>query len=193
MPKTGLSPDELRTRALDEALSQTRKHGFEKVRLSSVAKALGLGHAALYPYFRNKEALFDAVVQRWLEEIDQKVTATLITEQIAEAKIVDWFAARYREKRVGAVADPELYRAYNLAVAADQTSAARHWSRIAAQLTTLVQEAGLGAEREVNLLLDAMQAYNHPALITSHAAIDRTEDLKQLLELIITGLKTKGA
>lgn len=191
MPKTLLANDEMRDRALDVALDLMRGQGFEKVRLSKVAKAIGVSHAALYTYFADRAALLDDVIQRWLEEIDEQATKAAARDVQPETKLINWFLARYEDKRKRAKSDPELYRAYNFAVVEHKNSATRHWARMTAQLTSLMREAGLGEEREAMILLDAMQAYNHPALIAAQADKDRTEDIIRLLGLIVTGLKVE--
>ena len=68
MPRTAASPLQVRGTAIDITLAHIRHHGFEKVRLSEVAREMGLSHAALYAHFADKAALLDAVSERWLDE-----------------------------------------------------------------------------------------------------------------------------
>lgn len=191
MPKTGLSSEQMRCKAVSVTLDMMREQGFEKVRLSNVARAIGISHAALYAHFKDKEALLDAVIQDWLEDIDKRAAAALTTTDDHEGKVVKWFLARYQEKRQRALTDPEMYRAYNLAAAGDKASAAHHFARMRAQLADLLNDAGLGNEKEAALLLDAMQAYNHPALIVARSDIDQTDNIRALLKIFFLGLKNK--
>jgi AcrR family transcriptional regulator len=193
VPKTGLSPDDLREKALDVALEQMRVHGFEKVRLSAVARAMGVSHAALYAYFTDKEALLDGVTERWLAYLDQRTAAVLAAEDSAEAKLRNWFLLRYAEKRAKALSDPEPYRAYAHAASAEKAFFAGHLAQVLGQLTALLRQAGLGGEAEARLLYDAMIAFNHPAMIIAQARQDRTEDLKTMLDLMMAGLRAKPA
>jgi AcrR family transcriptional regulator len=71
MPRTGLSHQELKLAVLDAAEATIRRHGIEKSRLVDVAKSVGVNHALLYRLFADKEALMDAVSERWLGHIDQ--------------------------------------------------------------------------------------------------------------------------
>ncbi len=51
MPRTGMTAQQIRAKAIDITLACMRKHGFEKVRLSDVAKDLGVSHPAHYAHF----------------------------------------------------------------------------------------------------------------------------------------------
>lgn len=189
MPRTGLTPEEMRGKALDVALRLMREQGYEKVRLSGVARVIGVSHAALYAHFEDKEALLDGVTQRWLNEINAKSAEVLTRDGPAEVRLREWFRVRYDEKRRLARSDPEPWRAYDFATAARKGLAARHLADAKAQLMVLVREAGLGGEPEAAILLDAMQAFTHPTLIAAQAEVDRTEDLGRLLGLMIAGLE----
>ena len=61
MPRTGLTASEIKEKAIDLTIEKMRANGFDKVRLTDVAKSLGVSHAALYSHFKDKTALFDAV------------------------------------------------------------------------------------------------------------------------------------
>ena len=60
MPRTGLSPEKARQRAVEIAVARIRENGFVKLRLADVAREMGVSHAALYAHFRDKAALLDA-------------------------------------------------------------------------------------------------------------------------------------
>ena len=73
MPRTGLTQAELRSAALDAAEAAIRRYGIDKCRLVDVAKQLGVSHAALYKLFRDKNALMDAVSDRWLLDTEAEL------------------------------------------------------------------------------------------------------------------------
>lgn len=54
--------EELRTRILEAALAEFAAHGYPATTMSNIAARAGTGAAALYRYYENKEALFDAVL-----------------------------------------------------------------------------------------------------------------------------------
>jgi AcrR family transcriptional regulator len=58
-------PDEI----LDAALQVFTETGFAAARVEDVAKAAGLSKGAVYLYFDSKEALFEALVRRFAEQV----------------------------------------------------------------------------------------------------------------------------
>lgn len=46
-----------------------QKHGYQKVTMDDVAKAIGKGRSSLYYYYKNKDEVFDAVVAAEINEI----------------------------------------------------------------------------------------------------------------------------
>ena len=74
MPRTGLTASEIRQKAIDATMARMREDGFDKVRLTDIARELGLSHAALYAHFADRTALLDAVSEQWLSAIDTSRT-----------------------------------------------------------------------------------------------------------------------
>src|ERR1700759_2718896 len=107
MPKTGLSPDEIREKAIASTIARMRRHGFEKVSLVDVAADLGLSHAALYSYFADKAALLDAVSERWLRAMDDELEKIVHRDRDPLLKIHDWFMRLHQMKREKVQHDPE--------------------------------------------------------------------------------------
>src|SRR5689334_12255130 len=120
MPRTGLTPAELRTRAIDVALERIRAHGFEKVRLTDVARELGVSHVALYAHFASKEALLDAVLEEWLEETTAALEAVCASSRKPLQKLEQWFLTQYTLKRERALNDRSVYAAFALASSANK-------------------------------------------------------------------------
>jgi len=47
------------------ALKIIKQKGFHKARMSDIAKEAGISYGLVYHYFKNKEDLFDAILNRW--------------------------------------------------------------------------------------------------------------------------------
>ena len=193
MPRTGLTAGEIREKAVDATLARMREHGFEKVRLSEVARDLGISHAALYAHFANKAALLDAVTERWLDETDARLEAVCGAAGEPLGKIRTWFVAAYRLKRARVSRDPELYRAFDVATALGKPYVAAHLATANRQLVGLVEEAGAalsGAcpQRQATLLLTATTAFHHPTLMAEHVGEDREPLLERVLDAVLAGI-----
>lgn len=195
MPKTGLSPDEIREKAIASTIARMRRHGFEKVSLVDVAADLGLSHAALYSYFADKAALLDAVSERWLRSMDEELGKIVEQERDPLLKIRDWFLKLHRLKRDKVRQDPELFKSFNLASEAMKPFVIAHLENIRQQTTTLVKEAMTAekihkgsAEKIAEILREAMVGFSHPKLVLQYLEENREPLLKQTLETVLNGL-----
>jgi TetR/AcrR family transcriptional regulator len=71
------NPEETRRRILDAAEAEFARKGYDGTRLRDVALAVGVHHALLHHYFKDKEGLFRAVLERALEGVSSKAFAVL--------------------------------------------------------------------------------------------------------------------
>ncbi len=193
MPRTGMTAQEVRARATDITLAHMRRHGFEKVRLIDVAKDLGVSHAALYTHFADKNALLDAVTERWLDEADALLETICSAKKDPLQKIRDWFLTLYRVKRERVLRDPELYRAFDMAASLRKPFVIAHLATVNRQLVGLVEEAAgaLGSDapqRQAALLYEATSAFHHPKLMAEHFEENREPLLKRILDAMLTGM-----
>jgi AcrR family transcriptional regulator len=195
MPKTGLSPDEIREKAIASTIARMRRHGFEKVSLVDVAADLGLSHAALYSYFADKAALLDAVSERWLRSMDDELQKIADQERDPLLKIQDWFLKLHRLKREKVRHDPELFKSFNLAAEARKPFVVAHMENMRRQTTALVKEAMAAekvrkgsAEKAAEILREAMMGFSHPKLVVQFLEENREPLLKQTLEVMLNGL-----
>lgn len=194
MPRTGLSAADLREKAIAAALARMRRIGFDKVRLSDVARDIGVSHAALYAHFTDKAALLDAVTERWLGEI--AVTAAVVAEAGGgpDERAVEWLVALYRMKRTRALDDPEPHRAFDMASALAKPFVAAHLDRLLSQLAGLLKAAepaidDAEAARRARLVYRATTAFHHPSLVAQTAADDLEPELRALSALLLRGLR----
>jgi len=49
----------------EAALKIIKQKGFHKARMSDISKEAGISYGLVYHYFKNKEDLFDAIINRW--------------------------------------------------------------------------------------------------------------------------------
>jgi AcrR family transcriptional regulator len=195
MPKTGLSPDEIREKAIASTIVRMRRHGFEKVSLVDVAADLGLSHAALYSYFADKAGLLDAVSERWLHSIDDELKKIVDQDRDPLLKIHDWFLKLHRLKREKVRHDPELYKSFNVVSEAMKPFVVAHLENMRRQMTALVKEAMAAekirkgsAEKASEILREAMTGFIHPKLVVQYLEENREPLLKQTLEAVLNGL-----
>lgn len=197
MPRTGLSAEEIKTRATDVALARMRLLGVDKVRITDVAKELGVSHAALYAHFTDKAALLDAVTERWLCEIEQALAVVASAGGDPATRMHQWLVRLYQMKRKRALDDPEPHRAFDVAAALDKPFIIAHLNNLLRQLAGLFKEAGAkfdgDADLNARLIYTTTAAYHHPTLVAQTAHTDHEPMLRQIIKLTLLGMHRSTA
>lgn len=196
MPRTGLTAEQLKEKAIDHALLHMRQVGFNKVRLSDIAKELGVSHAALYSHFADKSALFDAVCERWLVEFDDDQEKLCTEKKSGDAlqRLTQWFMQLHKMKIAKVKNDPELFKALNFSTEVEKPFVQKHLATMRRQLGVIVGQAiesNLIADKDANqivtLLMESTMSFHHPAMVAMYGATDREKLLKQVLETMYLG------
>lgn len=195
MPRTGLTSEEIKEKALQITEEKIRHYGFEKFRLTDIAKELKVSHAALYNHFPDKAALLDAISERWLTRMD--TILKLITQKKASPRqlIIEWFLTYHELKREKVLKDPEIFKTFNMAAELLKPFILKHLHNLNEQLLTLVEKAiAAGEIREkspekvVQILLEATVSFHHPRMVLDHKDEKRELLLHKLIEVLLDGL-----
>src|SRR6476620_5660341 len=79
-----------RDRIVEVAREVFREHGYD-ASLDEVAKRAGVGPGTLYRHFPNRDALLDAIMQSWVERVEEAVEKTLAYEGSPRDLLLGWF------------------------------------------------------------------------------------------------------
>jgi AcrR family transcriptional regulator len=131
------------TRLLDIAAEHLRRAGYERLRVVAVAADAGMSHANVYRYFPSKEILADAVLARWLKEIERAVMAAAGAPDPADDKLERMLSLIAQGYRAKLVEDPKLFAVFAEAARDDRVLARRHRTRIRDLLERALDE-GIG-------------------------------------------------
>lgn len=196
MPKTGMTCTEIREKAVQYAEDRIRKFGFEKIRLTDVAKDLGISHAALYQHFPDKAALLESVTDKWLVSADSELEKIINQHKSADELIVLWFISLHRIKKDKLSLDPELFKAFDSAADEDKECIQRHLSNARKQLSDLVvramQEGVIKKDsvpKTVEILFLGTMAFHYPKLVAANLHRNQEQKLKSVLNALLSGLK----
>ncbi len=196
MPKTGLTPTELYQKALDVTEAEIRRNGVERLRITDVARDLKITHAAVYKHFPHKEALIDAVSQRWLDRIDETLAKIAAKNLSPAVRLVEWFVTLHSMKREKILADPQLFSAFNMAAEKTRPFVMTHIKTMFVQLEQIIQAAIDSGEFKCKdahsaavILFEGTMAFHHPRLVWETIEVERSMILKQVLTTLLNGLK----
>lgn len=194
------APPDARTRILDAALDQLRRHGPAKTGVVDVARALGVSHAAVYRHFPSKNALFDAVAGRWLAAVSQPLTEIAertgpSSESAAAKRLEDWLTTLIAIKRRKVTDDPELFATYHAVAEAAHNVAAAHVANLRDQLRRIIADGAAAGEFKVSdpavaaaAVLNATARFHHPHFVREYPADPAAE--RAVIRLVLAGLAT---
>ena len=75
---------------VDAARAVFREQGYD-ASLDEVAKRAGVGPGTLYRHFPNRDALLDAIMQSWVDRVQDAVEKTLAFEGPPRDLLLNWF------------------------------------------------------------------------------------------------------
>ncbi len=93
-------------RILDAAEGLFAQKGYSATSLGEVADRVGIRSPSLYNHFRNKEALYAAVLERLLVEFSRPLLEMQDSPELSQERILDWLDATVRQHH----ANPNLAR-----------------------------------------------------------------------------------
>jgi AcrR family transcriptional regulator len=83
--------EEIQEQLLKAAKQLFQFHGFRRVTIDDIAKAIGKARSSLYYYYKTKEEILDAVIESEIRELMTAITAATSKVQTAEEKIKAFF------------------------------------------------------------------------------------------------------
>lgn len=194
--KPSTAGDRSRERILEAAEELIRRFGPSKVRIVDVAGALEMSHGNVYRYFTNKEAVLDAVAERWLKEVSSPLRAILAGKQSAAWRLEQWLITLVRLKHRKAKEDPELFQTYHGIAEASHNVVSEHLSDLTAQLAEIIRsgsEAGQWSVKDcraaAELVLRSTAFFHHPLLVREYEQRTAERMARQTLKVLVAGFK----
>lgn len=103
--------DAIRTQLMETAEDIIRARGAINLSLSELAAACGMSQSSFYRYFASKEVFFEAMAERWFDELNKIMEEVVASDLPPREKLFQFFARRVAVKRARFEADPALFRA----------------------------------------------------------------------------------
>jgi AcrR family transcriptional regulator len=169
------------------------------ISMTDVASAAGMSPSNLYRFFESKEALMEAVAEKFFAKkiaIMEDVTAS---ELPVREKMFEYFARRFALTVEQYEADPELLKSY-LEIGNQYFEVVRGYVDLGDHyLALIVAEAmeqghfeGLSIDETVSLINQMVQCYTNPeAIIYIGTGKLNTEKLARIIDTIFAGLNNQ--
>lgn len=94
-----IKEDIIQLQILQAAQQLFQKHGFQKVSMDDVAKAIGKGRSSLYYYYKSKDEIFEAVIDAEIRDILNEIGSAMAKADTVEEKIRAFCTAKIRVAR----------------------------------------------------------------------------------------------
>lgn len=193
-PQTDI--EAVRLRLLETVDDMVRERGSADISMTELASAAGMSPSNLYRFFENKEALMEAVAEKWFSakiRIMEDVTASDLT---ARDKMLAFFARRFAVMVEQYESEPELLKSY-LEIGNQYFEVVRGYVDLGDHyLALIVAEAmdqgyfaGLSIDEAVSLINQMMQCYTNPDAII-HIGTGKLNEAKLacIVDTIFVGL-----
>lgn len=183
--------------AAEDAL---RRYGPAKATVVDVGKVLGVSHAAIYRHFPSKTALREAVSRRWLNRDRDALAAVAHDTAIPPPhRLRAWLAAVLAAKRARASADPELFAAFRILAAENNSAGVDHVADLLAQLAGIIADGVAdGSFRAADpmetaqVVFTATTRFHHPALASEWQTPGIENELDTVCTLLLDGLNVRA-
>ena len=185
-----------RAQLLDRVEGLIRQRGATTVTIAELAAAAGMSAGNLYRFFDSKEALYEAIAERWF------APKIAIMEQVVESdlsprdKLYQFFARRFVLMRDGYDAEPQLFQSY-VELGQEHFDTVRGYVDLADHyLAMVLAEAidaghfpGLTIDQAVSLVNLMIQPFCNPELMMMLRHSVTEEKLARIVDAMLSGLR----
>lgn len=189
-----------RQQLLDVVDDLVRQRGSAEISMTDLAAAAGMSPSNIYRFFENKEALLEAVAEKFFAEkirIMEEVTASDLP---VRQKMYEYFARRFVLMVAQYEAEPDLLKSY-MEIGNQYFEVVRGYVDLGDHyLALIVAEAmeeghfeGLSIDETVSLINQMVQCYTNPeAIIYIGTTKLKVEKLAMIVDTIFAGLASKA-
>ena len=190
-----------RTALLEVVDDLIRKRGAVDISMTDLAAAAGMSPSNLYRFFDNKEALLEAVAERFFAEKVRIMVEVTESDLPVRDKMYQYFARRYLAMVEQFEDEPDLLKSY-LEIGQQYFEVVRGYVDLGDHyLSLIVAEAmeqgyfdGLSIDEAVSLINQMVQCYTNPdALFYIGTTKLKVEKLAIIVDAIFLGLGKTAA
>jgi AcrR family transcriptional regulator len=171
-PQPRPKPDDTRARIIEAADSLFRRLGFAKTAVADIAAELGMSPANVYRFFSSKNAIVEALCQRYLGEIEAQAWAVVHAKASAATRIERLFLEILAYHSKNFISEKRVHDIVLVAIEHSWTAISAHKDLIRTIIERMVRDGVDSGEFEAvdpretaELILTSMVCFTHPVLI----------------------------
>lgn len=186
-------------RILDEAERQILSLPSGKLRVVDVAAALGMSHANVYRFFKNRDALLDGLVDRWLRDGEARAEKAIADHATAGDQLKHVLLNLHVQTRAKIASARGVMDIYHRALNKRSDAVERHRVFLIETCASIIDfgiERGEFAIEQAQipvaliLMESATRKFTHPVLISESLAEDTPAEAERVLTFFIEALQS---
>jgi TetR/AcrR family transcriptional regulator, repressor of the ameABC operon len=188
-----------RVQLLEVVEHMVAKRGAVTLTLADVAAEAGMSTANIYRFFANKEALFEAVAERWFAPKIRIMEEVVASDLPARDKLFQFFARRFQLMMANYREDPALFASY-MALGHEHEDIIRGYVDLGDHyLAMIVADAmdegyfdGLTVDRAVSMINLMVMCFINPEIMMDLQHSVTEDKLEAIVDAILAGLKAQA-
>jgi AcrR family transcriptional regulator len=187
-----------REQLLDLVTEMVEGRGAAALTMTELAARAGMSPANLYRYFENKEAIAEALAERWFRPFIAIIEEVVASDLPPRRKMYEFFARRYVFKRAEFFRDPVAFASY-CEIGEEHFEVVRSYIDLADHyLAELIGEAmaeghfaGLEVDEALSLINQMVQPYCNIGIMRYLMERTSEEKLARIVDAMFDGLSAQ--
>jgi AcrR family transcriptional regulator len=171
-PQVKIKPDDTRARILDTADRLFRRLGYAKTAVADIAAELDMSPANVYRFFSSKNAIVEAMCQRFLSELEEKAWAAARAKGSAARRIERIFLEILAYHKENMLTEQRVNDIVLVAMDLSWDAIRKHKDVIHTIIEVLIRDGIVAGEFEnvdprqsAELITQSMVMFCHPVLL----------------------------
>ncbi|MGH7006761.1 MAG: TetR/AcrR family transcriptional regulator, partial [Alphaproteobacteria bacterium] len=173
-----------------------RRIGYAKTAVADIARELGMSPANVYRFFPSKAAINEAIAQKFLDEINRRLSAIVAENRPAAERIERFVLEQHRFNKSQFVSERRMHDMVAAAMEENWAAVEAHIEAVQSLWAEIVADgvrrgefrADIAPQEAAKALCSACTGVLHPALIAQFAHKDLEEEARGLVRFLLAAL-----
>jgi len=192
MARPRIDADRVKEQIIEIARELVIESGGKRLVLSDIADRMGVSQPYIYTHFKNKQALFAVLAERWFTELEEAGQAICATERAWQCKLRDLIQTFLTIKKAEYERDPALFVACLELASPHRDIVERHVAHLHGLVREILAEIVPPSQLDTmaHMVLDATSAFRVPHEIARSPARATPERADEVIAALIHYLES---